>query len=43
MFYEAADLYKSFSFPLTTDEAWKRFEEALTEYDAMVAAKKIDN
>jgi len=43
MFYEVTDLYKSFSFPLTTDEAWKRFEEALTEYDAMVAAKKIDN
>jgi hypothetical protein len=43
MFYEVANLYKSFSFSLTTDETWKRFEEALTEYDAMVAAKKIDD
>lgn len=43
MFYEVANLYKSFSFSLTTDETWKRFEDALTEYDAMVAAKKIDD
>jgi len=42
MLYQVADLYKSFPFLLTTDEAWKRFEEALTEYDAMIAAKKID-
>jgi DNA-directed RNA polymerase subunit RPC12/RpoP len=43
MFYEVANLYKSFSFSLATDETWKRFEEALTEYDAMVAAKKIND
>ncbi len=43
MYYEVANLYKSFFFPLTTDETWKRFGEALAEYDAMVAAKKIDN
>jgi len=42
MFYEVANLYKNFSFSLTTDETWKRFEEALTEYDVMVTAKKID-
>jgi DNA-directed RNA polymerase subunit RPC12/RpoP len=42
MFYEVTDLYKSFSFPLTTNEAWKRFEEALSEYDIVIAAKKID-
>ena len=42
MLYQVADLCKSFPFSLTTDEAWKRFEEALTEYDAVVAAKKID-
>jgi len=39
MFYEVADLYKSFPFSLTTGMAWRRLEEALTEYDAMVAAK----
>jgi DNA-directed RNA polymerase subunit M/transcription elongation factor TFIIS len=39
MFYEVADLYKSFPFSLTTGIAWRRLGEALTEYDAMVAAK----
>jgi len=39
MFYEVADLYKNFPFSLTTGMAWRRLGEALTEYDAMVAAK----
>ena len=43
MFYEVSSLYKRFSFSLTTNETWKRFEEALTEYDIMVASKKIDD
>ncbi|MGB8227344.1 MAG: hypothetical protein WCE45_10865, partial [Sedimentisphaerales bacterium] len=43
IFYEVAELYKSFSFPLTTNESWKRFEEALIDYDAIVAAYKKNN
>jgi DNA-directed RNA polymerase subunit M/transcription elongation factor TFIIS len=38
LFDEVADQYTGFPFPLTTNDAWKRFGEALTEYDAMVAA-----
>lgn len=42
IFYETADLYKKYSFPLSTSEAWQRFDEALNEYDKMYPICKED-
>jgi len=40
IFYEIAETYKSIPFPLSTDEAWKRFKEAFDDYDIIVATNK---
>ena len=39
-FYKVAEKHKSLPFPLSTDEAWKRFKDAFDDYDKMVITNK---
>jgi len=43
MFCKIAKMYIKYSFPLSTDEAWKRFNEALNEYNKLYTIKKVND
>jgi len=43
IFYKTADLYSKYPFTLSTNEAWKRFTEALNEYDKLYINRKVDD